>query len=73
MECLNGTILQSPFITMAATYEMNSDFAYKMRKKLIRSKHSSCSLCGLLILSILQGCKMNVLNGPILKAIPWPL
>jgi hypothetical protein len=37
------------------------------QKRLIRSKPQSCSLCGTLILSGLEGCKIEVLNGPILK------
>ncbi len=53
---------------MAAAYEMNSDFAYKMRKKLIRSKPSSCSLEGSIKLTVHKGCKMKVLNGPNFKS-----
>jgi len=44
---------------------LSPDPAFKMRKNLIRSKPQSCSLYGTLILSVLQGCKIEVLNGPI--------
>jgi hypothetical protein len=46
------------------------DFAFKGRKNLIRSKPASRSFYGMLILSVLQGCEMQVLNGSILKTIP---
>jgi hypothetical protein len=49
---------------MATAYEMNFDFAYKLRKNLIRSKPASCSLEGLIKLAFHKGCKMQVLNGP---------
>jgi hypothetical protein len=68
MKSFNGTVLQVSLFIMATAYEMNSDFAIEMRKNLIRSEPSSCSLCGPLILSVLQGCKMKVLNGPIFKS-----
>jgi len=41
---------------------INPDFAFK---NLIRSKPASRSLCGTLVLLALQGCEMQVLNGPI--------
>jgi hypothetical protein len=40
-------------------------FCVKKRKNLIRSNPSSRSLCGILVLSTLQGCDMKDLNGPI--------
>jgi hypothetical protein len=44
---------------------INPDFAFKMRKNLIRSNPSSCSLLKMLIFPVLQGCEMMDLNGPI--------
>jgi hypothetical protein len=37
------------------------------KKNLMRSKPQSCSLCGMQIFSVLQGCKIEVFIGPILK------
>jgi hypothetical protein len=42
----------------------NAKSGLKMRKKSIRSNPQSCSLCVMIIISVLQGCKIEDLNGP---------
>jgi hypothetical protein len=48
-------------------------FAIKKSKNLIRKNPQSCSLYGMLIFSVLQGCKIEDFYGPNLKIIPWSL
>jgi hypothetical protein len=64
MKYINGTILEAPFFTKAAAYEIKSDLAFKRRKNLIRSNPSSRSHCVMIISLGTECCEMKDLNGP---------